>query len=47
MEVEIYQHDAYHMTKLTAMPIYGKIKTIQKSSSLEPVNLFPWNLVCM
>ena len=32
-----------HMTKTAAMTIYGK--TLQKSSSLEPVSQLPWNLV--
>ena len=39
----IYQHDTGHMTKMAAMPIYGK--TLQKSSA-EPVYRFPRNLVC-
>ena len=25
MEMKIYEHDAGHMTKMVAMPIYGKI----------------------
>ena len=33
-----------HMTKMAAMPIYGK--NLQKSSSPEPANRFPRNLVC-
>ena len=32
-----------HMTKLAAMPIYGKNV---KKSSLEPKGWWPWNLVC-
>ena len=43
-EMKINEHDAGHMTKMAAMPIYGKI--IQKSSSPEPVDRFPLNLVC-
>ena len=34
-----------HMTKMAATPIYGK-KKLQKSSSPEPQNQFPQNLVC-
>ena len=33
-----------HMTKLAAMPIYGK--NLKKSSSLEPKGQWPWKLVC-
>ena len=33
-----------HMTKMAAMPIYGK--NLKKSSSLEPKGWWPWNLVC-
>ena len=33
-----------HMTKMAAMPIYGK--NLKKSSSLEPKGWCPWNLVC-
>ena len=33
-----------HMTKMGAMPIYGK--NHKKSSSLEPVDRFQRNLVC-
>ena len=32
-----------HMTKMAAMPIYGKI--IEKKPS-EPMDWLPWNLVC-
>ena len=31
------------MTKMAAMPIYGK--NLKKSSSLEPKGQWPWNLV--
>ena len=34
-----------HMTKIAAMPIYGK--NLHKSSSPEPVDRFPRNLVCI
>ena len=33
-----------HMTKMAAMPIYGK--NLKKSSSSEPKGQWPWNLVC-
>ena len=33
-----------HMTKMAAMPIYGK--NLKKSSSPEPKGRWPWNLVC-
>ena len=33
-----------HLTKMAAMPIYGK--NLQKSSSLEPKGWWPWNFVC-
>ena len=33
-----------HMTKMAAMPIYGK--NLKKSSSPEPANRFSRNLVC-
>ena len=33
-----------HMTKMAAMPIYGK--NLKKSSSPEPKGGWPWNLVC-
>ena len=31
------------MTKVAAMPIYGK--NLKKSSSPEPIDIWPWNLV--
>ena len=31
------------MTKMATMPIYGK--NLKKSSSLEPINQWPWNVV--
>ena len=34
-----------HMTKMAAMPIFGK--NLKKSSSLEPKGLWPWILVCI
>ena len=33
-----------HMTKMAAMPIYGK--NLKKSSPPEPLDRWPWNLVC-
>ena len=33
-----------HMTKMAAMPIYGK--NLKKSSSPEPIERWLWNLVC-
>ena len=33
-----------HMTKMIAMPLYGK--NLKISSSLEPKGLWSWNLVC-
>ena len=33
-----------HMTKMAAIPIYGK--NLKKSSSPEPIDRWPWNLVC-
>ena len=33
-----------HMTKMAAMPLYGK--NLNKSSSLEPKCQWPWKLVC-
>ena len=43
-EMKIYLHDAGHMTKMAAMPIYGK--NLQKSSSPEPAGQISRNLVC-
>ena len=37
-------NDLSHMTNMAAIPIYGK--TIKKSSSPEPIDQWPWNLVC-
>ena len=42
--MKICRYDVCHMTKMAAMPIYGKI--LQKISSPEQVNRFPCNLVC-
>ena len=37
-------NDPGHMTKMAAMPMYGK--NLKKSSSPEPAGRFPRNLVC-
>ena len=41
--MKIYEYDVGHMTKMAAKPMLGK--TLQISSSLEPVDRFPQNLV--
>ena len=41
---KIYAKYFGHMTKMTAMPIYGK--NLLKSSSPEPEGLWYWDLVC-
>ena len=38
-------NDPGHMTKMAAMPIYGK--NLKQSSSPEPAGRFPRNLVCI
>ena len=43
-EMIIWWHDAGHMTKMAARPIYGK--NLWKSSSQEPDVLWSWNLAC-
>ena len=42
--MKIYTNELGHMTKMAAMPIYGK--NLKKSSSPEPIDQWPWNLVC-
>ena len=42
--MKIYTNELGHMTKMAAMPIYGK--NLKKSSSPEPIDWWPWNLVC-
>ena len=32
------------MTNMAAMPIYDK--NLKKSSSLEPIDQWPWNIIC-
>ena len=41
---KVWSNGLYHLTKLAAMPIYGK--NIKKSYSLEPKGGWPWKLVC-
>ena len=41
----MYINNLDHMTKMAAMAIYGK-KSIQKPSSLKPVNRFKRKLTC-
>ena len=42
--MKIYTNELGHMTNMAAMPIYGK--NLKKSSSPEPIDWWPWNLVC-
>ena len=42
--MKIYTNVLGHMTNMAAMPIYGK--NLKKSSSPEPIDRWPWNLVC-
>ena len=42
--MKIYTNELGHMTNMAAMPIYGK--NLKKSSTPEPINPWPWNLVC-
>ena len=44
MGMKIYTNELGHMTNMAAMPIYGK--NLKKSSSPEPIDWWPWNLVC-
>ena len=45
MEERKFDHNILgHMTKVTAMPIYGE--NLKQSSSLEPKSRWPWKLVC-
>ena len=41
--MELYLHDAGHMTKMVTTPMHGKI--LKKISFPEPVDGFPLNLV--
>ena len=40
----IYTNALGHITNMAAMPIHGK--NLKKSSSPEPIDQWPWNLVC-
>ena len=40
----VYTNGLCHMTKMAAMPIYGK--NLKKSSSLKSNSRWPWKLVC-
>ena len=43
--IKIYINELGHMTtNMAAMPIYGK--NLKKSSSPEPIDRWPYNLVC-
>ena len=41
--MKICTNELGHMTNMAAMPIYGK--NLKKSSSPEPIDWWPWNLV--
>ena len=43
MGMKIYTSELGHMTNMATMPIYGK--NLKKSSSPEPIDRWPWNLV--
>ena len=42
--MKIFTNKLGHMTNMATTPIYGK--NIKKSSSQEPIDRWPWNLVC-
>ena len=42
--MKIYTNELGHITNMATTPIYGK--TLKKSSSPEPIDWGPWNLVC-
>ena len=42
--MKIYTNELGHMTNMAAMPIYDK--SLKKSSSPEPIDRWPWNVVC-
>ena len=42
--MKIYTNELGHMTNMATMPIYGK--NLKKSSYSEPMDPWPWNLVC-
>ena len=42
--LKIYSNELGHITNMAAIPIYGK--NLKKSFSPEPIDPWPWNLVC-
>ena len=42
--MKIYINELGHMTNMADMPIYGT--NLKKSSPPEPIDWWPWNLVC-
>ena len=42
--MKIYTNELGHKTNMATTPIYGKY--LKKSSYLEPIDRWPWNLVC-
>ena len=42
--MKTYTNELDHMTNMAAMPEYGK--NLKKSSAPEPIDPWPWNLVC-
>ena len=42
--MKIYTNELGHTTNMVAMPLNGK--NLKKSSSLEPLDRLPWNIVC-
>ena len=42
--MKIYTNELGHMTNMAVMPIY--CKNLNKSSSPEPIDRWPWNFVC-
>ena len=42
--MKIYINELGHMTNMAAMPIYGK--NLKKCSFPEPIDPWPWNIVC-
>ena len=42
---KVWSNNLHHMTKLAAMPIYGK-NLNKTTSSMEPKGRLPWKLVC-
>ena len=46
MGMKIYTNELGHMAKMATMPIYSKKNNLLKSSPPEPIEQWPWNLVC-